>query len=49
MISRFRRVSHTPFREPPQFIVMSVMAVISGTFPYTYGVFYMTVNWWVVE
>jgi hypothetical protein len=34
----------TPFREPLQFIVMSAMGVISGTFPDTYGVFYMTVN-----
>ena len=25
-------------------IVMTVMGVISGTFPYTYGGFYMTVN-----
>jgi hypothetical protein len=34
-----------PFREPLQFTVMSVM---SGTFPDTYGVFYMTVNRWCV-
>jgi len=27
---------------------MSVMAVMSVTFPYTYRVFYMTVNWWCV-
>jgi hypothetical protein len=44
MISRFRRQSHTPFREPLQFIVMSVIIVISGTFPHTYRVFCMTVN-----
>jgi hypothetical protein len=25
---------------------MSVMVVISGSFPYTYSVLYMTVNWW---
>jgi hypothetical protein len=31
----------TPFREPLQFIVMSVM---SGAFPDTNGVFYMTVD-----
>jgi hypothetical protein len=37
------QLSH-PFREPLQFIVMSVMSVIGGTFPDTYGVFYMTVN-----
>ena len=36
--------SRIAFREPLQFIVMSVMGVISGTFPDTYGVFYMTVN-----
>ena len=34
----------TPFREPLQFIVIAVMSVMSGTFPDTYGVFYMTVN-----
>jgi hypothetical protein len=34
----------TPFREPLQFIVIAVMSVMSGTFPYTYGVFYMTVD-----
>jgi hypothetical protein len=27
---------------------MSVMGVISGTFPHTYRVLYMTVNWWVL-
>ena len=36
----------TAFREPLQFIVMSVM---SGTFPDTYGIFYMTVNPWHVR
>jgi hypothetical protein len=34
----------TPFREPLQFIVIAVMSVMSGAFPDTYGVFYMTVN-----
>jgi hypothetical protein len=28
----------SPFREPLQFIVISVMTVMSGTFPDTYGV-----------
>jgi hypothetical protein len=37
------RVEH-PFRDPLQFIVIAVMSVMSGTFPDTYGVFYMTVN-----
>ena len=39
----------TPFREPLQFIVIAVMSVMSGTFPDTYGVFYMTVNCWRVR
>jgi hypothetical protein len=39
MISRFRRESCRAFREPLQFIVMSVMAVMGIAFPYTYGVF----------
>jgi hypothetical protein len=34
----------TPFREPLQFFVIAVMSVISGTFPHTYRVIYMTVN-----
>jgi len=34
----------TPFREPLQCIVIAIMSVMSGTFPYTNGVFYMTVN-----
>ena len=34
----------TLFREPLQFLVIAVMSVMSGTFPDTYGVFYMTVN-----
>ena len=37
------QLSH-PFREPLQFIVIAVMSVMSGTFPDTYGVFYVTVN-----
>src|SRR5829696_2285301 len=39
----------TPFREPLQFIVITVMSVMSGTFPDTYGVFYMTINSWRVR
>jgi len=34
----------TAFRKTLQFIVMTVMGVISGTFLDAYGVFYMTVN-----
>jgi hypothetical protein len=37
------RVSH-PIREPLQFIVIAVMSVMSGTFPFTYGLFYMMGN-----
>jgi hypothetical protein len=37
------RVAH-PFRKLLQFIVIAVMNVMSGTFPDTYGVFYMTVD-----
>jgi hypothetical protein len=36
----------TPFREPLQFIVI---AVISGSFPDTYGIFYVTINSWRVR
>jgi hypothetical protein len=32
------------FSEPLHFIVIAVTSVISGAFPYTYRVFYMTVN-----
>jgi hypothetical protein len=39
----------TPFREPLQFIVIAVMSVIRGTFPDTYGVFYVTINSWRVR
>src|ERR671921_2703150 len=39
----------TPFREPLQFIVIAVMSVISDTFPYTYGLFYVTINSWRVR
>ena len=39
----------TPFREPLQFIVIAVMSVIDGTFPDTYGVFYVTINSWCVR
>ena len=38
----------TPFREPLQFIVIAVMSVMSGTFPDTNGVFYVTINSWRV-
>ena len=38
-----------PFREPLQFIVIAVMSVISGAFPDTYGVFYVTINSWRVR
>jgi len=40
---------HTPFREPLQLIVITVMSVMSGTFPHTYGVFYVTFNSWRVR
>jgi hypothetical protein len=33
------------FIKPLQFIVIAVMAVMSGTFADTYGVFYMTVSY----
>ena len=37
-VSRLQgRVTH-PFREPLHFIVIAVMSVMSGPFPYTYGV-----------
>ncbi len=39
----------TPFREPLQFIVIAVMSVMSGTFPDTNGVFYVTINFWRVR
>jgi len=39
----------TPFRETLQFIVIAVMSVIRGTFPYTYRVFYVTVDCWRVR
>jgi hypothetical protein len=48
-VSRLQgRVTH-PFREPLHFIVIAVMSVISGTFPDTYGVFYVTINSWRVR
>ena len=37
-VARLRREWCTPFREPLQFIVITVMNVMSGTFSYTYGV-----------
>jgi hypothetical protein len=39
----------TPFRKVLQFIVIAVMSVISGTFPYTYGIFYVTIDSWRVR
>jgi hypothetical protein len=39
----------TPFRRILHFNVIAVMSVISGTFPDTYGVFYMTINSWRVR
>ena len=39
----------TLFREPLQFIVIAVMSVIGGTFSYTNGVFYATINSWRVQ
>jgi hypothetical protein len=39
----------TPFREPLHFIVIAVMSVMSGTFPDTNGVFYVTINSWRVR
>src|SRR4051812_24961824 len=39
----------TPFREPPRFIVIAVMSVMSGTFPHTYGLFCLTSNYWRVR
>jgi hypothetical protein len=50
ILSAHHRIYHLkigyrhPFRKPLQFIVMSVIGVIGGTFPYTYRVFYMTLN-----
>jgi hypothetical protein len=44
MISTPTAECRTAFREPLQCIVIAVMSVMSGTFPHTYGVFYMTVN-----
>jgi hypothetical protein len=41
-------VAH-PFREPLQFIVIAVMSVISGAFPDTNGVFYVTINSWRIR
>jgi hypothetical protein len=52
MLPAHRTVSaecRTPFRKVLQFIVIAVMSVMSGTFPYTYRVFYMTLNCWRVR
>jgi hypothetical protein len=42
------QLSH-PFREPLRFIVIAVMSVMGGTFPFTYRVFYDTINRWRVR
>jgi hypothetical protein len=47
--SRLRRECRTPYREPLQFIVIAVTSVMSGTFPDTNGVFYVTMNCWRVR
>jgi hypothetical protein len=47
--SLLRREERTPFREPLQFFVIAVISVISGAFPDTYGVFYVTINSWRVR
>ena len=39
----------TLFREPLQFIVIAVMSVMSGIFPDTYGVVYVTIYSWRVR
>src|SRR5829696_6048724 len=39
----------TLFRKPLQFIVIAVMSVMSGAFPDTNGVFYVTINSWRVR
>jgi hypothetical protein len=37
------QLSH-PFREPLQTIVITVISVMSGAFPDTYGILYMTMD-----
>jgi hypothetical protein len=37
------QLSH-PFRESLRFIVITVISVMSGTFPDTYGILYMTMD-----
>jgi hypothetical protein len=49
LLPRLQKECRTPFREPLQFIVITVMSVMSGTFPDTYGVFYVTINSWRVR
>jgi hypothetical protein len=49
MISHLQKECGHPFREPLHFIVIAVMSVMRGTFPYTYGVFYVTINSWRVR
>ena len=48
-ISHLQKECGHPFREPLQLIVIAVMSVISGTFPDTNGVFYVTINSWRVR
>jgi hypothetical protein len=48
-ISHLQEKYRYPFREPLQFIVIAVMSVTNDTFPYTYGVFYVTINSWRVR
>jgi hypothetical protein len=48
-ISHLQKECGHPFREPLQFIVITVMSVIRGTFPDTNGVFYVTINSWRVR
>ena len=49
IISWLQEECRHPFRISVQFIVMTVMSVTSGTFPDTYGGFYMTVDCWRVR
>jgi hypothetical protein len=48
-VSCLRRGGRILFRKRLQFIVIAVMSVMSGTFPYAYGVFYVTINSWRVR
>jgi hypothetical protein len=44
VITDLRKECRTPFRRPLHLIVMSVIIVISVTFPHTYRGFLMTVS-----